>query len=286
MVYEPRADYEQQIVDGVVAFIEERFGEPLPERRWLDREIRDAAAVELIASGPARSFVLEHTRLSSFNGQIGDDARLLSRLWPILPALDGTVPGRFELAIRAGDIAKLSERHTPRALAAVVEWVLAEAPRLDAEREADAHLREGEFSVTAKPGEVPFELRLTRLTTHGSEVFLVRLLPPDFEEQRARDVTRALAQKNPKLAAWAEGTRTRVLILEIRDFQLQSADLVARALKAAARARSDMPELVFLVETDFGPPWSLYVLKEGDKYLMQQGKGAGPFPLPAGPVTR
>lgn len=277
MVYEPSADYEEQVVEAVVDFLETKIGAALSDREWLDRKVRDTQAVELVASNAERSFVIEHTRLNSFDGQIGDDAQLLEKLWPILPMLDGSVPGRFELAIRAGDISKLPKRREPAALAEIVEWVRTEAQQLDAEFNADRdYVEGGNVSITATLPRVGFELRLTRQTTHGSEVYLARLLPADFEQQRQRDVARALAAKNPKLAKCSEGWRTRVLILETRDFQLQSAALVAHALEAAANERDDMPELVYLVETNFGA-WNLYALKDHADYVMRHGKAAGPF---------
>jgi hypothetical protein len=274
VVYEPSADYEKSIIEAVVAFLEKQFGEPLTSLRWHDKEVRNSKAVELLADGPTRGFAIEHTRLNSFEGQIGDDAQLIEKLWPIVPILGGSVPGRFELAIQAGAISKLNRQRLPVALAEIVVWIRTVAGTLQPRRESEDD-EDGTFSVAARLPNVPFELQLTRLSSRGSEVFIARQLPPNWKTQHSEDVARALAMKNPKLAQSAEG-RVRLLVLETRDFQLQNAAAVGRALEQAASARTDMPELVYLVETDFGS-WHLYVLKDGDAYATKRSDDVGPF---------
>jgi len=287
MVYEPSTNHEHAVVEAVLSFLEKRYGEPLRHRRRPEQEVRDTKAIELVASGTTRKFAIEHTRLNSFKGQIADDAQLLERLWPVVPHLDGSLPGTFELAIRARDISRLSKHKTAAALAGIVEWVRREAPHLDPRRQFDEENRAGTFTAISEPSRiVPFELRLTRESDQGSLIYIARLLPPDFEKEREADVLRALDAKNPKLARWTGPDTVRVLILETRDFQLQSFAVVAKAVEAASRSRTDMPELVYLVETDAGT-WSLYVIKDNDAYAVRRARDVGPFMIgidtPEGP---
>jgi hypothetical protein len=91
----------------------------------------------------------EHTRIESYPQQIADGQHFIALLEPLESELAGKLPeGRYGLVIDSRAAGKVSSSASPRVRAAVKEWVLQNAPILEAKR----HSRRDEASsVRATP---------------------------------------------------------------------------------------------------------------------------------------
>lgn len=271
------AKYEAEILDCVLAFLSEQLGVEIRATALPDRQDRVNEAVEMLAEGGSHRFAIEHTRLGTVENGIADDVLLQKRMVPLAETLDGHVPGWYELEIDARAILKVSTRNWPAAGAAIQKWVLSVAPTLDPQREFEEDGRDGNHSITATLPGVPFEVRLLRTSANGSIVIPARRMAESADLERNRVVQKAVDDKFPKLKTAAQEGREGVLVLETRDFQGQAAWLVASALRLALAGRTDVPDRIYLIETDH-EEWTLWVLKDADGWL-----GDRPRPKNRGP---
>ena len=100
--------------------------------------------------------------------------------------------------------------------------------------------------------DVPIEMFLGYRHRTGSKL-IVRRHIGEFEESRLERVRRALADKCPKLARARQDGRTSILVLESHDPGLSNYAVVGRAVKQALGERDDLPDIVFVVESDAAP---------------------------------
>src|SRR4029078_11329420 len=86
----------------------------------------------------------------------------------------------------------------------------------------------------------------------------------DSETLRLDRFRRAFDEKCPKLAAWAHGGRTSVLVLECDDYQHANFSVSFDAVEEVLKERTDRPDIIVYVETD-SAPWSAWVFKDGER---------------------
>jgi hypothetical protein len=100
---------------------------------------------------------------------------------------------------------------------------------------------------------------------------------PDIEGSGRTRIRTALARKCPKLAqAKSQHGALSVLVLESDDIALANRHVISEAVVEELKARTDQPGFVFLIETDRGLAWELWILKDGE--LQYPGLGdAGAF---------
>src|SRR5262245_5069458 len=231
--------------DVVRRVIEQRRGEPLRISGTTDKTIRNAQAVEYTWDAPTSRYVVEHTRIESFPGQLFDDSLFKTVFEPLEAALSGRVPGRFLLSVDVGSVQGLRVKDRSRLQSAIAAWVLQNASGLDGELESEG---EGVNTITARPVDVPFDVTLSRSRKSGSLLHVARHAPPSLEQERLSRIRTALDRKCPKLHAVkvAEG-RTSVLVLESNDIALANRCDIADALDTALAARgSDAPDEIYL----------------------------------------
>ena len=94
----------------------------------------------------------------------------------------------------------------------------------------------------------------------------MRFTPPDLEKQRRQRIETALAKKLPKLAAAKieHHATESVLVLESDDIALANRDAIGECLREVLRDRADVPDTIYLAETDSGLGCYISVLKKGD----------------------
>lgn len=215
-----------------------------------DRDLRNEPAVEEIWRSPSRGYVVEHTRVEAFEGQIQDAKAFMRFVGSLQDALSGHLPGRFAVAI-------------PWGVASTSGIRFAEA-RTEVERLIKNNaeiLRDGE-AVELTSEQLPFSLRLLKRNSKDSLVFFSRWIEEEKTKLSANDdgsiqgarvdrIGRALDAKIPKLIATADTCKLpSVLILESNDIALSNVFEVAQAFKAAIQGRNEVPDCCRSLKTD------------------------------------
>jgi hypothetical protein len=209
---------------------------------------RDKPAVEELWASSSREYAVEHTRLESFDGQIGNEARLDRLMGPVRAQLTGRLPGTYVLALPAG--VTWGGRHA-QVGHEIVRLTLEQAPRM----------QDGQ-TVALRSEGLPLNVQLHRRNGHGSRIVVQSIVEGEAEELRLTRVHRAFQAKCPKLAAWSGEGRVSLLVLEANDIQRSNIFVVWEAVDQVIAARPDIPDLIVFVETD-GSPMFGWVLKDG-----------------------
>ena len=147
---------------AVRRYLSRRIGENLVVAERPDRDLRNEAAVEEIWRSPSRGYVVEHTRVEAFEGQIQDDKAFMRFVGSLQDALSGHLSGRFAVAI-------------PWGVASTSGIRFAEA-RTEVERLIKNNaeiLRDGE-AVELTSEQLPFSLCLLKRNSKDSLVFFSR----------------------------------------------------------------------------------------------------------------
>lgn len=241
-----------EVQDAVCAFAREilaaRTGETIEVTDRPDVVHRSTAAVEELWASPSRRYAVEHTRLESFDGQIGNEARLSRLRVPVQNMLAGRLPGTYVLAVRSDETKGGRYAEVGREL---VRLTVETAPQME----------DGQ-TVVLRSDRVPFSVRLYRRHGNGSRVFLRCIVAGEGDALRLERARRTFEAKCPKLAAWSGDDLVSVLVLEANDIQLSNVFLVWEAVKQVIAERTDIPDVIIFVETD-ASPMSGWVFKDG-----------------------
>jgi hypothetical protein len=245
---------------------------------------RERPAVEIVARTPTAFFVVEHTRIESFPEQIADGKRfsdLLDVLETVLPPL--LPPGSYDVIVQVGATRVVAAPDFGRVRAAIGAWIVATAPKLKLGPQDDDWDDDRPWSITDRPRSVPFEVTLQRAPPDDKVVLhVMRFTPEKLEEGRGVRVGTALARKCPKLAAARqEYEATSILVLESDDIALANRAVIADVVRDGLAERTDVPDSVYLVETDRGLSWQLWVLRDQGRDLEDDDELFGPFELTA-----
>jgi hypothetical protein len=93
--------------DAVCAFAREilaaRTGEAIEVTDRPEAVHRSSPAVEELWASSSRRYAVEHTRLESFDGQIGNEVRLSRLMLPVQEMLAGRLPGTYVVTVRADE---------------------------------------------------------------------------------------------------------------------------------------------------------------------------------------
>ena len=251
---------------GALRFLAERRGEVLTVTDQPDQRDRRRPAVEMVAQSAAERFVIEHTRVESFPLQISDGKQFFVLMDPLERALPPLLPpGTYELIIVVGSAGSVPRNQLDAVRAAIGAWVVTTATRVQLGPDDDDVDKEKPWSITETPPAVPFEVTLQRRPPDTpTQVFAARFSPADLETERRTRIRVAVARKCPKLLeAKQQHGATSVLILESDDIALANRHVTSEAIIDALRDRTDIPDVVLLVETDRGVQWELWLVKDG-----------------------
>ena len=120
--------------DVVCAFVREiieaRIGEPV---RVTDRPEQDHRSVKVVEErweSASRRYAVEHTRLESYGGQIGNAARLSRLIVPVREMLAGCVVGTYVLVVSFRETKEACIKYVD-AHKEIVRLTLEAAPKLD-----------------------------------------------------------------------------------------------------------------------------------------------------------
>ena len=242
--------------------LSERLSEPISVVRRPDEEERQREAVEILAQSESRShqFAIEHTRIESFPEQIAGGAAFSKVLRPLETELSAELGGHYWLIVPAGASECVPAKDTERVQDTLKQWVISTATTLEAEDPSSKKT----VSFTDELEGVPFPVTLRRFRYperyRGHRFGIVSIVPEALEELRAQRVKTALTRKCPKLARCRPDGYSTVLILESNDIQLANPGVIKDALAGAQSGREDMPDYMYLVETEIAPP-SVHLLR-------------------------
>ena len=117
--------------------------------------------------------------------------------------------------------------------------------------------------------DVSFPVWISRQPTGGDspKCIIFRQVPGDLHDQRAADVTRALADKSAQLRPYHDAGTPTVLLLDVDDVALTNRDIAADAFAHAAATwdNSNAVDEVYLVDSGRRPVW-VYPLKLGNRF--------------------
>ena len=262
---------EGKACDAVVRCIEQRTGNArakvrLPEKEGLD------SAVDLHLWIGSVQYAIEHTQIEAFTGQIGTDKAFTEFIKPVTDELSGRLPGPAVYALHFPSDTHLGLNsadldHVRRNL---IAWIRTKA-RCLCERNRDRLERKQASpryldSIQGKPPGIRYAVRLC-LRLASSESKQGALVPsryaPDGENSKARRTKRlreALRRKCPKLQRCKEDGARTVLVLESDDIALTNHVLVGECLNALLPEHTNLPDEIYLVETEINP-WAVHCVK-------------------------
>lgn len=248
--------HEKQVCEAALELLSTREGSSFAVLEHPELSERQRPAVELLVKLGLTEWVVEHTQVESFPGQIEDDQRFVELLGPLEDELHDKLPGPggYRLVVDAQAVAGIKRPHVTPTRQAISEWVRTKATALGI----------GE-AIFEQPEGVPFELTLLHVS-YGNGTFMIRrFVPPELEARRQERIRKALEAKCPKLRQARGADRKSLLVLESNDIALANAQVIAEACATEIRQRSDAPDVVYLIETELAS-WARWVLKAGKKY--------------------
>jgi len=220
-----------------------------------DLRERNRRAVEQVWHAASSSYVVEHTRIEAFHGQIKDDHVFRSLIEPLEQELSGLVPLRVSLSVDVGAASDVRGDYSG-VRREIGVWFREVAPALATNQRVHTTLLGVDLRVTL--------WRDAAGLTDG-RVLVSRFSDLDVTSQRRKRLLIAVEAKCPKLnEAALEHDAHSVLILESNDVPFGNHVEIADALECALQGRTDCPNYVFLVET-VEHPWVVWVLREHDE---------------------
>ena len=262
---------EGKACDAVVKCIEQRTYETRAMIHRPETE-RVGPPVDFRLRLGAREYAIEHTQTEAMRGLIRAAEGYKQLIEPIIAEVSGTLPGAAvyalhfpidtHLGVKRADLARMRRD--------LIAWIRAKAQclyernrdRLGREHTSPRHLD----SVEAKPPGFPYPVRLCiRVARSVSKRGALRptRLGLDNEELEACLADRlreALRRKCPKLQRCKEDGARTVLVLESDDIAHTNHLLVGECLAALLSERTDLPDEIYLVETEV-KSWTVRCMK-------------------------
>jgi len=259
---------EGKACDAVVKCIEQRTGETRAEVCWP----RTDGSVDFRLKLGTQDYAIEHTQIEAIPGFIQTGEAYVQFIRPVIDALSGTLPepGAFTLhfpidtnfGVKLPDLARIRQDF--------IAWIQTKAQclyeknrdRLEQERPSPRSLD----SIEAKPSGFPYPVRLSigvaRSASKRGALRCGRYAPGDEElkARRAERLREALRRKCPKLQRCKEAGARTVLVLESNDIALTNHVLVGECLAILLPGRTDLPDEIYLVETEV-KSWTVHCMK-------------------------
>ena len=274
------ADNEGKCCDAVLSMIEARLGITRANLRLPDQGDRTRRRIDLCAGLGSERYAFEHTRIEPFEGEMRTGVFFSKFVGPVQERLAGTLPGpaRYDLLLPLDPTVAKRNDAIPKAQTALVDWVTAQAPALYEDAQSAPRLSALlEDSLPDLP--YPVRLRCTALASRSSwsptgQLLCSRLYDDQWlEEQRVERLRTALATKGPKLQCCKNRGAKTVLVLETDDMALTNSVIAKEALDKASEGRTDLPDEIYLVETDFDE-WVVTPMNPVDCGLFRAGPDA------------
>ena len=253
-------DNEGRCCDAILSMFEARLGAERTKVHLPDQGDRTRRRIDVCAEFGGERYALEHTRIEPFEGETGTGIFFTAFMQPIEKRLSGTIPGpaRYDLLLPLDPTIAKRRNAITKAQTALIDWVAAQAPALYEEAQSSPHSR---ASVKHSVRHLPYPVRLncTALTPQPSQSTTGKLRSSRVVDdqllgkQRVDRLRTALADKCPKLQCCKDRGARTILVLESDDMALTNSVIAKEALALASEERTDLPDEIYLVETDFDP---------------------------------
>ena len=262
---------EGKACDAVVRCIEQRTGEARAAIRRPETE-RIGPPVDFRLMLGTREYAIEHTQIEAIPGLIRAGEGYSQLIEPVIDEVSGTLSGSAvyklhfpidtHLGVKRADLARIRR--------GLIAWIRAKAQCLY-ERNRDRLERECRStrfldSIEAKPPGFPYPVRLwigaARSESRRGALRCARPGVDDEElEPRLADRLReALRRKCPKLQRCKEDGARTALVLEDNDIAHTNHVLFGECLAALLPERADLPDEIYLVETEV-KSWTVRCMK-------------------------
>lgn len=241
-----------------------------------DEKERQRPAVDLLVEDDeGRHWVIEHTVVESFPGRIFDDRLFQAVAKCVEEGLSGSLPkpGQYRVTLDPGGMTRRVD--IAEICAAICTWAesVADSLAIGDPLNAPAHVAK----TVLEPWKV--SVHLSRWPGHDGRVLAMRSIPEKLIALREERIATALDRKCPKLQeATRRGELASVLILESDDLALGSYPAIAQATARGLENRSDVPDVVCLIETDIDA--DVWLIKEHEA-LYPEIHNPGPIPAPS-----
>lgn len=281
---------EGKACDAVVRYIEQRTGEARAAIRRPETE-GIGPPVDFRLGIGARECAIEHTQIEPIPGLIRADQEYTQLIGPVIDKVSGTLPGPAVYALHFPIDTHLGVKRADldRIRRNLIVWIRAKArclyegnrDRLEREHKSSRYLD----SIEAKPPGFPYPVRLCiRPARSQSKRGTLQAARLDFAEEerearRANRLREALRRKCRKLRLCKEDGARTVLVLESDDIALTNHVLVGECLAALLPERTDLPNEIYLVETELDS-WTVRCMKlDAECWPVDHLAGPGIFHL-------
>jgi hypothetical protein len=266
-----RRTNEGRVCDAVIRLLENRTQ---LKRRDLcpHAEAGNGKNVEARFRLGSQEYAIEHTRINSFDNQVGVELLFDEFRRPIVAKLAGALPGRgyWKLCLPSNIGRRFKRRDFATAQGVLIEWLPTAAAKLLSERASGKRpIWSGNppglnFNVT-----LLHEANATGIDEHDGLLLIMSEGPIMIDERRRKELADALECKCPKLQSCKDAGAISVLALETNDWTTCHLFLVPELWNALA-TRQDAPDEVYLVDTTAGGFWAVVPLTRGTKVLSGQ----------------
>lgn len=271
---------EGKACDAVVKLLEKRTGKVRadishPEKNGI------GPPVELRLKLGTQSYVIEHTQIEAFAGQIHTQVEFGKFIEPVINELSGKLPGpgRYNLYFPINARLGVQTNQLDKIRSDFIEWVREQAQRLHEKNPVrptrERNPRGFDERYRARPPGFPYEVTLqrkahwARSSRHDGVLWVSRFAPEDVEPLRAARLQRALGRKCPKLQRCKEGGSRTVLVLEDSDIFLSNDALIGDQLVGLLEDHANLPDEIYLVETALDR-WAVRLMKYDECYLPEE----------------
>ena len=219
----------------------------------------------------------EHTLVEPFENHIKTGVVFREIIAHIRANTGDVLPGTPYYELHVPIDFRLPNRKAERqkALSNLVDWLVAGARTTDERNSGPRLSRRSPYRsddrIQGTPPHFLCEIELLRwpdatLMRRRPGFLGMKLVCPDgLEDRRRRRLDRAFSKKCPKLQQCKEDGARTVLVLESDDIALTSFDLIGNQLSAVLAERRDVPDDIFLVQTDTDP-WWVWLMKQDDDH--------------------
>jgi len=267
-----KAEHESKVCGFIASVIHKRRGEEIVLKSEPDKSDRVNKAVEFVWKSPSSDYVVEHTRIETYPKQIEDNHRFNQLMGPLESKFQGKLPspGYYQLGIPIK--ASLTSMNIDAIRDKITVWVKNKASDLALGKR-----------IVEIPDGVPFQVSLSRqeavVEAIKGRCLIHRYFTGDLQINRRERIQEALSKKCPKLhsAKLGIGKSRSVLVLESDDIALANHHDIADVLiPELLNRKKDIPDEVYLAETELKEQPVIWVIKEGDA-LFSKIKHPGPY---------
>jgi hypothetical protein len=256
------------VCDAIIRALERRTRRKRSDLR-IHADAGNGKNVEARFNLGTQEYAIEHTRINSFDNQVGADLLFEEFIEPIAAKVSGTLPGPgyWKLCLPSNIGHRVKRRGFPGAQQLLIEWLPTAAAQCLSVGSASGHPVWSEnppdFNFRVK---LIHETNITGIEQHDGSLLIMSEGPIAVDDKRREELAYALESKCPKLQSCKSAGATSVLALETNDWTTCHPFLAPELWNALA-TRQDVPDEVYLVDTTASAFWAIVPLVRGGRAL-------------------